>query len=215
MTTTKRLAAAALLLIACAAAAGADDLTAPELHAYPTPRNCTDIRVWRAGTNNPCAARGLRAGDVIVAVNGQRIGEQRTVCREPALRICELSRALTIERPRPASEEILTLNLEEAGVAAPQRAGYAAPILNGLICKGVLVAGLDREGVCYKAGLRDSDVILSADGKSLAPRCYQIVQSLASLCDPKTTRTLTVKRVLPAPSDTIELPAESAASPPP
>ncbi|MEE4379182.1 MAG: DegQ family serine endoprotease [Candidatus Competibacteraceae bacterium] len=128
--------------------------------------------------DSPAAKAGLRAGDVIVNYNGKRInrsgdlpplvGATATGSQVPVDILREgkkMSMTLTIGELENKSER-LSMNRSDAATA-DSPLGLAVEQLNDAerkelgVANGVLVAGVDPEGVAAAAGIRPRDVILS------------------------------------------------------
>ncbi len=137
--------------------------------------------VAEAQANTPAAAAGLRSGDVIVAVNGDRVDGPRDLSR----RIAGLGpeKKVEIAYLRDGVEKTVTVRL--GTLPAEQRAsndrerptqpergaltGFGltlAPAGGGK--EGVVIADIDPEGAAAQKGLRKGDVILDAAGKAVS-----------------------------------------------
>ncbi|MEZ5585425.1 MAG: PDZ domain-containing protein [Candidatus Competibacteraceae bacterium] len=128
--------------------------------------------------DSPAAKAGLRAGDVIVNYNGNRIvrsgelpplvGATASGSRVPVEILRDgkqVTLTLTIGELEKKSER-LSMNRSDAATA-DSPLGLAVEQLNGAerkelgVAHGVLVAGVDPEGPAAQAGIRPRDVILS------------------------------------------------------
>ena len=130
--------------------------------------------------NTPAAAAGLRSGDVIVSVNGEKIDTPRDLSRRIAALGPEKKADIVYLRDgaeKSASVKLGALPADkraDAGPAArPEPAGMVtgfgltlAPSNNGR--EGVVIAEVDPEGAAARTGLRKGDVILDAGGKSVS-----------------------------------------------
>ncbi|MBP7001592.1 RIP metalloprotease RseP [Amaricoccus sp.] len=92
----------------------------------------------------PHVEQPLRAGDVVVAVNGKPVSEIRDIY------------VIADEMPAPGP---MTFTIERAGERLDVEAPYAMP---------PLVTGIEPLSPASRAGLRPGDVVLSIDGKPLA-----------------------------------------------
>ena len=124
----------------------------------------------------PAKAAGLKAGDVITAVNGDKVDGPRELAR----RIANLGpeKKVSLTYLRDGSEKTADVKLgalpndqKQARAAAPVQAERSnltrwgmrlAPNSSG---QGVLVSEVDPDGVAGQKGLRQGDVILEAAGK--------------------------------------------------
>ena len=127
--------------------------------------------------NTPAANAGLRAGDVITAVNGEKIDSPRDLSR----RIAGLGpdKRVDITYARDGVEKTTSVKLgalptETARAATPTRTESSALAGLGLTLApapggrdGVVVAEVEPNGAAAETGLRKGDVILEAGGKSV------------------------------------------------
>jgi serine protease Do len=133
----------------------------------------------------PAAAAGLKAGDVITAVDGQKIDNPRELAR----RIATLGpgKSADITYLRNGAEKTVKMKLgklpsEKETAAEPDEDGgveqgtalaayglEVAPAseLRGRAGEGLIVVGLDPNGVAAQKGLQQGDVILDANGQTL------------------------------------------------
>jgi serine protease Do len=130
--------------------------------------------------NSPALAAGLRSGDVIVAVNGDRIESPRELSRRIAAMGPEARVELTYLHA--GAEKTTSVRLAAPPNDAPARLEPArlaepdaplkplgltlAPARNGEA--GVAVAQVEPEGAAARQGLRPGDVILEAAGQPVA-----------------------------------------------
>jgi serine protease Do len=133
----------------------------------------------------PAEAAGLKSGDVITAVDGQKIDNPRELAR----RIATLGPGKTAEIAylRNGAEKTAKLKLgklpteKETAAAEPDQDGVeqgsalaaygveVAPAseLRGRGGEGLIVVGIDPSGPAAQRGLQQGDVILEANGQSL------------------------------------------------
>jgi Do/DeqQ family serine protease len=137
---------------------------------------------------SPAEAAGLQAGDVIVAVDGQRVQESRDLLRALLQRQVGSKIALTVVREK--RERVFTLvtqekpsnagrgkkepreeNAEPGGVSKfglelePLTKQLASRLGYGKRQQGAVVTQVQRGGVADRAGLRAGDLIVEADKK--------------------------------------------------
>jgi serine protease Do len=134
---------------------------------------------------SPAAKAGLRSGDVIVSLGGNEIKDARDLARK----IAELppGRTLSVEVQRNGSNKTFTVTaapypadqararVEESKLSPTSRNGgaklglYLAPAaeLEGAGALGVVVMGVDPDGIAAETGLQQGDVILEAGGKAV------------------------------------------------
>lgn len=154
--------------------------------------------------SGPAAEAGIQAGDVIVAVNGEKIDSPRDLARKIAALGPEKAAKLTYMRA--GSERTAEVKLSKLPVEKHARAetsGHtesrplaglgvelaAASALRGAGKTGAVVADIDPSGVAAAKGLRVGDVILEVGGKPVAAP-NDVVEAL------KTARKDGVKAVL-------------------
>ena len=129
--------------------------------------------------NAPAKAAGLKAGDVITAVNGDAVDGPR----ELAKRIASLGpeKQVKLTYLRDGSEKTADVKLgslpsdpQQARATPPQQQERASLTRWGMRLtpsrdgQGVLVAEVDPDGVAAQKGLRNGDVILEAAGKPVS-----------------------------------------------
>jgi serine protease Do len=130
-------------------------------------------------SGSPAAAAGIKSGDVIVAVNNDRIDGPRDLSRRIAALGPEKKVDLTVVHDgaeKTASVRLGTLPAEkEARNVEPETGGGRASLANlGLALapassvsgakEGVVVTEVDPDGVAAQKGLRSGDIILEAAG---------------------------------------------------
>jgi serine protease Do len=119
----------------------------------------------------------LKSGDVIVAVNGDKVAEARELTR----RIGAMKPGTKAEiaylrdgRERTATVELAALPGEKQAAAEPSRGAddglpklglQLAPAKEGE--EGVTVAGVDPDGPAARKGIKDGDVILEIGGQTV------------------------------------------------
>jgi serine protease Do len=131
---------------------------------------------------SPAAKAGLRGGDLVLSVGGAEIRDARDLARK----IAELTpgKTLTLQIQRGGSEQSVSVT---AGIYPSERAAsgesgqpgasqtepklglYLAPAseVEGAGSQGVVVVGVDPNGVAAEKGLQQGDVILDAAGKAV------------------------------------------------
>ena len=141
--------------------------------------------------NSPAQAAGLRSGDVITGVNGDKIESPRELSRRIAALGPEAKVQLTYLHD--GAEKDINVKLgalpgEKQAKVAPAALGdreaplekfgmRLAPAGNGE--PGVVVAQIDPDGAAARKGLRPGDVILEAAGQVVS-RPVDLQQALAS-----------------------------------
>jgi len=137
----------------------------------------------------PAEAAGLKAGDVVTAVDGQKVDGPRDLAR----RIATLGPGKTAELTflRNGAEKNVKLKLgklpseREAAAAEPNNDGVepgaalaaygmevapAAEVRGGRGGEGLIIVGIDPNGAAAQKGLRQGDVIVEANGQTLKAR---------------------------------------------
>ncbi len=139
-------------------------------------------------SNGPAARASLRAGDVVVAVNGEPVREGRDLLR--AVLRNEIGTRMRLEVVRAGRRQTVALTTRErpnngdpsepqnqrdprTSDNRPPNEGLALAVLNAeqrrqLGGQGVLVTGVDGGSDADRAGLRRGDVIVEADGQAAA-----------------------------------------------
>ncbi|GAC1332690.1 MAG: Do family serine endopeptidase [Beijerinckiaceae bacterium] len=128
---------------------------------------------------SPAAAAGIKSGDVIVGVNGDRVDGPRELARRIAALGPEKKVDLTYVRDgteKTASVRLGTLPVDkEASVAEPGSSGAKTSLANLGVAlapassvngakEGVVITDVDPDGVAAQKGLRSGDIILEAAG---------------------------------------------------
>jgi serine protease Do len=134
-------------------------------------------------SGSPAASAGIKSGDVIVGVNGDRIDGPRELARRIAALGPEKKVDLTYVRDgaeKTANVRLGTLPAEkEAALSTPENTGGRASLANlGLSLapassvsgakEGVVITDVDPDGVAAQKGLRSGDVILEAAGRPVS-----------------------------------------------
>ncbi|KAA2236602.1 Do family serine endopeptidase [Salinarimonas soli] len=130
--------------------------------------------VDQAEADTPAAKAGLKAGDVIVGVNGEAVADARDLTR----RIGALKPGADVQvayvrdgAERTATVALGTLPGDQANAAGRQEASPArlglrlAPAPDG---QGVVVAGVEPDSPASGKGLQTGDVILQVDGTAVS-----------------------------------------------
>ena len=132
-----------------------------------------------AQDGTPAKAAGLRSGDVIVAVNGEKVADARELTR----RIGAMKPGTKAEvtylrdgRERTATVELAGQPGDKQAAAEPSRGGAddglpklgleLAPARDGE--EGVTVAGVDPDGPAAQKGIKGGDVILEIGGQAVS-----------------------------------------------
>lgn len=153
--------------------------------------------IAEAQPNMPAANAGLRAGDVIVAVNGERIDTPRDLSRKIASLGASRKAEITFSREgneRTVSVTLANLPVErqaalgresgredgrdqrgrffsDPGARGGERFGMTlapASAVAGGGAEGVVVAEIDPDGLAARQGLRSGDIILEAGGRKVS-----------------------------------------------
>jgi serine protease Do len=132
---------------------------------------------------SPAAKAGLQSGDLVLAAGGSDIGDSRALARK----IAELSpgKTLTLKIRRNDADQVMSVTA--AAYPAEQARGqsqtssraqqgdatlglYLAPAeeVEGAGSQGLVVIGVDANGLAAEKGLKQGDVILNAAGKPVA-----------------------------------------------
>jgi serine protease Do len=133
-------------------------------------------------SDSPAASAGLKSGDVIVGVNGDRVDGPRDLARRIAALGPEKKVDLTYIRDgseKTANVRLGTLPAEkEAAVSAPQNSGRTSLANLGLSLapassvsgakEGVVITEVEPDGVAAQKGLRSGDIILEAAGRPVS-----------------------------------------------
>lgn len=134
----------------------------------------------------PAAAAGLRAGDIIVQLNGEAIESPRDLARKIASMPPEQTAQITYRRDGAEQKTSLKLATQpneqrasldrapapdrgSAQLPAPQFGMLLAPAASipGAGSEGVVVVEIEPDGLAAQQGLRSGDVILEAGGRKI------------------------------------------------
>ena len=139
---------------------------------------------------SPAGAAGIHSGDVITAVNGEKIDGPRELAR----RIAGLGPEAKVELTylRGGAEKTVSVKLGTLPADKQAQAETAAPVERDALAKfgmtlapakdgetGVLVAQVDPEGAAGQKGLRSGDVIVEAAGRPVT-RPADVQSAIAS-----------------------------------
>jgi serine protease Do len=132
--------------------------------------------IAKAAPSSPAAQAGVKAGDVIVAINGESVATPRDLARRIAAFGPKASVKLTLSRDGQQQQLDVSLGempsdhatLAAVAPAAPPATAFGAlglklePLKGG----GVKVAGVEDGGPAAARGLGEGDVIVEAGGKA-------------------------------------------------
>src|SRR5215468_3388611 len=125
----------------------------------------------------PAAKAGIESGDVIVSVNGKEARDSREVARIISGLPPGTSVAIgVIRKGQEKSFNIVLGNLPDqreanANPETPKQKGTSVPRLGvsvAPVADGVVVTGVDPDGLAAEQGINSGDVILQAGGKKVA-----------------------------------------------
>jgi len=147
-------------------------------------KNAAGALVDEAKPDTPAAKAGIRAGDVITAVNGNAIKDSRALAREISTMVPGSS--VNLDILRNGQSKVITVTLAtmpnepqkqakagepEGGLVrdVPQLGASVAPSSDvaGAGNNGVVITAIDPEGPAAEHGLQSGDVILETGGKSV------------------------------------------------
>ncbi len=176
-------------------------------------------RVIEVLPDTPAAAAGLKAGDVITAVDDQTLDGEHTLGQSLAAHEPGDTVTLTVERPGEAETLALTVTLgEDSGTAGRAYLGIRyAPAFAGLelgagglpfldrpfehalpfsvpdgVTQGALIGEVAADSPAEAAGLQTGDVIAAVDGEALTGP--NSLAEIVAAHKPGDTLTLTVHR---------------------
>ncbi len=119
--------------------------------------------------DSPAAKAGLRAGDVITAIDGRRVESPRDLAAGVADVTPGRSATLAVLRDGAAIESRVEIGANPANRAAGKPGEPAQPSLGlGLAPRpqgGVAITRVEPGSVAAERGLREGDVVLRADGR--------------------------------------------------
>lgn len=132
--------------------------------------------------NSPAAKAGIQAGDVIIAVNGTQVKDSRDLARKISDTAPGTSVKLDVVRqggPKSFDVTLGKLSDQQKQARADQRSEtkstaylgvQLAPAgeVDGAGSKGVVVTGIDPDGVAAEHGIKTGDVILNIGGQNVA-----------------------------------------------
>src|SRR5690606_18657100 len=128
--------------------------------------------VTRVHADSAAAAAGLRTGDVIVAANGERIGDGETLRNFQGLQPADARITLDLRRDGKAMQVQATLREQPRALAGqqldPRLSGASFAELPEALRRGgvsgVLVEEVERGSRAARSGLRAGDVVVAAGG---------------------------------------------------
>jgi len=124
----------------------------------------------------PAAKAGIESGDVIVSINGKEAHDSREVARIISGLPPGTSATIgVIRKGQEKSFNIMLGNLPDqreanANPETPRQKGTSVPRLGVSVAPaadGVLVTGVDPDGLAAEQGIKSGDVILQASGKRI------------------------------------------------
>ena len=137
--------------------------------------------VASAQDGTPAAKAGLKAGDVITAVNGDAVANARELTRKVGAMKPGTKAEFTYLRDgkeRSVTVELATLPNERQAAVDPGKPGEATPKLGLQLApagevagsgeEGVVVTKVDPDGPAAAKGIKDGDVILEVGGKAVS-----------------------------------------------
>lgn len=147
----------------------------PEIAESLGLKNQKGALVADAQPDSPAKAAGIRSGDVITAVNGEKIDGPKELSRKIAAAGPEKKVELTYLHDgaeKIVSVKLGTLPNEKQASAATSKPEPASLNSFGLALApgrdGVVVARIDPEGAAAQKGLKQGDVILEANGAAVS-----------------------------------------------
>lgn len=131
---------------------------------------------------SPASKAGIRQGDIITRFNGREIKDSRQLQLEVAETPVGKTVAMEIFRDGRSQTVSVTVDNSDKAPSARPRAEEGLPAEEGLFgiavedvpkslrakgVSGVIVAGVDPEGIAADAGIQQGDVIVSVDKKKI------------------------------------------------
>jgi serine protease Do len=139
--------------------------------------NARGALIDQAEADTPAAKAGLKAGDIVTQVNGQEIKDARDLARQVGMMKPGDEAQVTYWRDGKTQTAAVKLGTQapDRAVTADASRGDRAPSFGlqlapagqvaGMGDKGVVVVGVDPNGVAASKGVKDGDVILEVAGK--------------------------------------------------
>jgi serine protease Do len=167
-------------------------------------KNNSGALVAETQKNSPAAAAGVKAGDVITAVDGESVADPHDLARRIAALGPKKTATLAIIRdgsPMTIDVTLGTMPADQTASAEPRNGGGDADSSTlgklGLTLRrgneGVVVAEVEPDGPAADKGLKEGDVILEVAGKSVN-RPSDVAQAIdAAKADGKKSVLLRVK----------------------
>jgi len=147
-------------------------------------KNAEGAIVDEAQSDGPAAQAGVKAGDVITAVNGDAVKDSRDLARKIGAMSPGAKVHLSIQRngeqksislalkqmPDDQKQAKADTSTEEDGNAVPHLGLTLAPArdVDGAGGKGVVVMGVESDSAAAELGLQTGDVILDVGGKPVS-----------------------------------------------
>jgi serine protease Do len=138
----------------------------------------TRAQVDRCAPGSPAEKAGLRPGDVITSINGQRVGSAEQLAAALRGHGVGARLSLQVQRGRAAVRLEAVLAAAPAAAATPSRPATPAPTPSpaprarfgaALVVRGgrVVIDEVDPRGPVAAVGLRPGDVLVEAGGRRL------------------------------------------------
>ena len=137
--------------------------------------------VAQAQPDTPAAKAGVKAGDVITAVNGAPVKDSRDLAKKAAA--LQPGTSVKLSMLRDGQEQNIDVTLgkmpdQKQARASNEKSGEATPRLGLTLApaneatgggdRGVAIVGVDPNGVAADHGLKIGDVIMDVGGKAVA-----------------------------------------------
>lgn len=139
------------------------------------------VLIAQAETGSPAAKAGLKAGDVIVSLNGAEVQNPRDLARKIA--IVPVDTTVRLDIVRDGAKQTVEATLAKMKTASSQRVASGEPNadqpgrlgmtvapageVNGAGEQGLAILQVDPQGKAAEAGLAAGDVIVRAGGQQL------------------------------------------------